>query len=211
MKKVVLLIIFILIFFRSYCQQIDPITLFSFFCQVHNWDINLLKDINLQRNRSLDNLFRSVTYSAAPIAYGVPVLLWLLASLKKIAWMQIKAGFIFISIGMTFLISTLIKHVVNRPRPYITYPFIEQKTSGVSPSFPSGHTCDAFAFAISISLCFPKWYIIIPSICWAMAVGYSRMDLGVHYPTDIIGSIVIAFLSSVFWYAVFKRNEKNYL
>ncbi len=47
--------------------------------------------------------------------------------------------------------------------------------------------------AISLSLLFPKqkWGIGF-GWAWALLIGYSRMDLGVHYPSDIIGSIIIS-------------------
>jgi membrane-associated phospholipid phosphatase len=38
---------------------------------------------------------------------------------------------------------------------------------------------------------YPKWYIIVPSICWAGAVGYSRMHLGVHYPSDVVAGALV--------------------
>lgn len=56
---------------------------FGFICQAQGWDIDVLQRINLHRNRSLDDAFRLVTDYAAPIAYTMPVLLFLLAITKK--------------------------------------------------------------------------------------------------------------------------------
>jgi membrane-associated phospholipid phosphatase len=69
---------------------------------------------------------------------------------------------------------------------WIIYSDIQNVTSGLDPSFPSGHTSMAFSLATSVSLAYPKWYVIFPSYLWAGAVGYSRMDLGVHYPSDVL-------------------------
>lgn len=174
-----------------------------------NWDINLLKDINLHRNRSLDWFFRAITDYAVPIAYSIPVFLFLLAILKEHYVLKAKSIYIIQSSILALVLSKILKHIVNRQRPYITYPFIEKVTNGSSPSFPSGHTSDAFTLAASLSFAFPKWYVIVPSFSWAVAVGYSRMDLGVHYPSDILGSIIIALFSSLIFYLLFQKRRKN--
>jgi membrane-associated phospholipid phosphatase len=106
------------------------------------------------------------------------------------------AGSIVIA-GGTVLI---LKNLVKRERPYIAHPdLITGKASDTDYSFPSGHTATAFATATSLSLSFPKWYVIAPSFTYAAAVGYSRMYLGVHYPSDVLTGALIgtgsAFLS----------------
>lgn len=183
----------------------------SIICFAQNWDINLLKQINVGRNHSLDAAFRLITDYAAPIAYGLPVLLLTYALIKKRKVLKAKAIYIIQSAITALVISTLIKHIVNRPRPYVTYSFIEKITGGSSPSFPSGHTSDAFTLAASLSFAFPRWYIIIPSYAWAMAVGYSRMDLGVHYPSDVLASITIGFFSAFVCYKLKQRRDKKLL
>ncbi|MDB5190553.1 MAG: hypothetical protein JWQ96_116 [Segetibacter sp.] len=172
--------------------------IFSFFtCGAQNLDIDVLKKLNLHRNRSLDGMFRNVTDYGAPVAYSIPMFLWIVAAIRKNRGLQKKSQYVIASSILSLLSSTLVKHLVNRPRPFISYPFIENISTGGSPSFPSGHASDAFTLAIAISLAFPRWYIFFPSFLWAIAVGYSRMHLGVHYPSDILGSILIALLSSL--------------
>lgn len=170
MKKY-LVILFLLPFISIYSQNID---------------IDLLRDINLNRNKHLDGVFRGFTNSATPIAFGVPVLLLGYGYLEKDSITKQNA----IYLGSTVLTATVIafalKYSVNRPRPAVTYPFIEKVTSEGSPSFPSGHTSEAFALATAVSLAYPKWYVIVSSYTWAGVVGYSRMDLGVHYPSDVL-------------------------
>jgi undecaprenyl-diphosphatase len=93
---------------------------------------------------------------------------------------------------------TILKHLVNRVRPFKVDKLIEKLSAGGSPSFPSGHTADAFLIAISLTLLFPKhkWSLALVWI-WAIVVAYSRMALGVHYPSDVLGSMVIGGLIAV--------------
>jgi len=181
---------------------------FSFICFAQSWDINLLKNINLHRERFLDTFFIIVTDCAAPIAYSVPVVIFLFSIIKKKNLVRNKAVYLISSSMLALLITTSLKYLVNRPRPFITYPFLQKMIGASSPSFPSGHTSDAFTLAASLSFAFPKWYVVIPSYVWAMLVGYSRMDLGVHYPSDVLASIIIG-ISSAFVCYKFKEHRKK--
>jgi hypothetical protein len=108
-----------------------------------------------------------------------------------------------------------LKYSIKRDRPFITYKDIQKETSGGGYSLPSGHTADAFATATSLSIAFPKWYVIAPSFIWASAVGYSRMDLGVHYPTDVLAGAITGSGSAYLTYKlnkwINKKRQKNIL
>ena len=165
-----------------------------------NFDIDLLRKINLNRNKNLDGVFKGITNSTAPVAIGVPVVLFGYGLLKKDSVTKYNGMYIGASVIVASGTSYLLKYIVNRPRPYVTYPDIENVTSEGSPSFPSNHTSAAFAMATSVSIVYPKWYIIAPSYIWAGAVGYSRMDLGVHYPSDVLMGALIGAGSAYLCY-----------
>ncbi len=164
-----------------------------------NADINLLKSLNTDRNTSLDPTFKFVTNSVLPLMVVIPSGFISYALLRKDSASKTNAIIVCSSLVITGMITASLKYTINRDRPYNTYPFIQQVTPGGGPSFPSGHTSTAFALATSVSLACPKWYVVAPSFLWAGAVGYSRMDLGVHYPSDVLAGAVIgsgsAFLS----------------
>ncbi len=164
-----------------------------------NIDIDMLNVINVDRNRSLDPAFKFVTNSVTPLTILVPAAALANAFIKKDSASKAKALIVCSSEIIAGIISTSLKYTVQRARPYATYSFIQKETAGGSYSFPSGHTSSAFALATSVSIAFPKWYVVAPSFLWASAVGYSRMDLGVHYPSDVLAGAIIgsgsAFLS----------------
>lgn len=167
-----------------------------------NVDIEILRDINLNRNKQLDGMFRGVTHSVGPVAVGIPIILYGVSVINCDSVSKQKAIFIGASVISATVLTTILKRTINRPRPFITYPDLEKVTSGGSASFPSGHTSDAFAFATSISMAYPKWYIIAPSYAWASAVGYSRLDLGVHYPSDVLFGAILGTGSAFLTYKV---------
>lgn len=169
-----------------------------------NPDIDILKSINLNRNKKLDNTFIFISNSIVPVSIGVPIGVIGVGFLKQDSTIKNKGVYIGASLLIAAGITTGLKYSVKRERPFVTYPVIDKVMNAGSPSFPSGHTSDAFATATSLSLAFPKWYIIVPSFVWAGSVGYSRMDLGVHYPSDVLAGAAIGAGTS---YLCFKANK----
>ena len=183
MKEVkrILVLLFLLPVFSGYSQNID---------------IRLLREINLNRNVHLDNMFKGFTNSAGPVAYGTPAVMFGISLINHDEQLREKSLYIGASVLSSAIVSNIFKYSVNRTRPFVTYPDIQKVTSGGSPSFPSGHTSDAFSLVTSVTIAYPKWYIIIPAYGWASAVAYSRMDLGVHYPSDVLAGAVIGASSA---------------
>lgn len=90
------------------------------------------------------------------------------------------------------------KGLVRRPRPWVAYECDLVCLQRVrSTSFPSGHTSLAFAAATSLSLVYPQWYVAVPAYLWAGAVGYSRMYVGAHYPSDVLVGALLGTASAL--------------
>ena len=186
------------------------VLLFSMsFVNAQNVDINLLRDINIGRNKNLDPTFKFITNSAAPVSIGAPIFLYTLGLIKKDSIIKKQAIFIGEAFLVNGFITLALKKAVKRDRPFETYPDIDQAASSVGESFPSGHTSLAFATATSISLAYPKWYVIAPSFIWASTVGYSRMHLGVHYPSDVVAGAIVGSGSAYLTYKVNKWINKR--
>ncbi|SHT25803.1 Undecaprenyl-diphosphatase BcrC [Mycobacteroides abscessus subsp. abscessus] len=100
-----------------------------------------------------------------------------------------------LSAGITLFLHTLIKLFYFKPRP-----FVKRRVGILIPSkrdstFPSKHTLLVFAISTSIYL----YNRVIGSVLWVLALltGFSRIWVGHHYPYDIIGSAVIATMTSM--------------
>ena len=159
--------------------------------RAQHFDIDALRRINLERNERFDAPYLFVTHSATVIELGAPAVMLGVGFIKKDSLMK-QHGWMFLgSLAISGGVTLAMKYAINRPRPFVTYPDLVQLTEAESPAFPSGHTSMAFSAATSWSLAYPKWYVIAPSMMWASAVGYSRMHLGVHYPSDVfVGALV---------------------
>jgi undecaprenyl-diphosphatase len=134
------------------------------------------------------------------------VLIVLIVSIaKKSKSLRMKFIILAVTLIMVPIASQGLKYFIDRERPFITYPFIEKLTTGGDSSFPSGHTMEAFALAAALSLLFSRKKIVIPVYIWASMVAYSRMALGVHYPSDIFAGMLIGTFIGWGVNLIFKR------
>lgn len=183
---------------HSYHKILFILALFlSWNASSQNWDIDLLKEINLERNQSFDPTFKFITNSVSPISLGAPIAVLGIGMIQKDSSLKSKGIFMVEALCVNAFTTTALKLVFKRDRPFVTYPYLDKQADAGSYSFPSGHTSSAFAFATSISLAFPKWYVIAPSYVYACAAGYSRMHLGVHFPSDVLAGAIVGAGSAV--------------
>jgi len=157
-----------------------------------NWDINTLYRINHGQSRFARNYSKTMSYSTFYLAVGVPVGMAAYAGITRDQSLLSDAVYIGSSVAEAIAISCAVKYMTDRERPYDTYPDrVIAYSHESTPSFPSAHTASAFALGTSLSLKYPKWYVIAPSAIWACSVGISRMQEGVRYPSDVIAGAVI--------------------
>lgn len=159
--------------------------------RAQNADINTLKTINRWH---VHGLSRGLSASGIILPIGVPTAMGLYALIKKDRPMLKDAVYIGTSVVEAVGITYAAKHLIGRNRPFVRYPdriHAYGAPDADSPSFPSGHTAAAFSLAASLSITYPKWYIIAPSAAWACGVGFARMNQGVHYPSDVVAGAVI--------------------
>lgn len=115
-----------------------------------------------------------------------------------------------LSLLITFLIvNVCMKNGFARIRPYETLTdllLLIEKQSDFS--FPSGHSASSFASAVVLFKRLPKRYGI-PILILAVLIAFSRIYMGVHYPTDILAGILIGSIVALLIVYVNKRIEKK--
>jgi membrane-associated phospholipid phosphatase len=159
--------------------------------QTQNIDINVLRNVN-QGAPGLKPLSRVVSETTVPLSLSLPVLMGGYSLITSDKELFKDAFYIALASGVNLGMTLSLKEMIGRQRPYESYPdMLEVYKLQNDFSMPSGHSSGAFATATALSMKYPKWYVIVPSFAWAGAVGYSRMHLGAHYPSDVLAGAVL--------------------
>ncbi len=140
------------------------------------------------------------------IAIGV---IFLLLGLKNRGWLN-RGLLVLLSLGLNALFcNILLKPMVNRTRPYDLYEYIPMIPPVGDPSFPSGHTSASFAAATALYAMDRKWGIA--AYIFAAVMGFSRLYVGVHFPTDVLAGAALGVAAAKFVIKMFKKRMKKSL
>ncbi len=147
------------------------------------------------RNPVLDKIMIFIT------SLGDKGMIWILATvLLLIPKKTRKAGMVsaVALLGSLLFNNMLIKNIVQRPRPYVNLEDLRIIIPRPSEySFPSGHSSSSFAAAVSFYRLLPKKFGI-PAIVLAGLIAFSRLYVGVHYPTDVLAGALMGIALSYF-------------
>ena len=155
-------------------------------------EADFMRDFAAERSHGLVELARAVTWLGC---------LWVLVPFGLVScFLLLRAGFAAqaaaLAVGLVgaVLIADLAKALVARPRPPVEH--LERVSSS---SFPSGHAVQASAFWLSLLLALRDAHLVRRSVIGAsvaailviVAVAWSRVYLGVHYPSDVIAGVAL--------------------
>ena len=160
-------------------------------CGAQNVDINLLKQINGHETAFKNDFFNAVGQSVAVVNIAAPLAILTAGLIKNDKQLQKNAVYMVGGYFFSAAVTHALKVVIQRPRPFEKYSFIVKRDETGSYSFPSGHTSSAFYSATSLSISYPKWYVIVPGMLWASSAAYGRLYQGVHYPTDVLAGAIV--------------------
>jgi undecaprenyl-diphosphatase len=156
------------------------------------FDTWVLQNLHQLTSSAMDVLAVAITTSGDALII-VPVMLLIVAIFiykKHRAW----ATLLFASVIGVAAINVLVKGFFARPRPDFWTPIVTEH----SYSFPSGHAMASSALALSFMVITWntkwRWPSIALGAVYILLVGLSRLYLGVHFPTDVIGGWCISFL-----------------
>lgn len=164
------------------------------------YDTALLSSIHSIGTAQLDTFFVYATNLGGTIYIAIitiGLIVYLLYKQRKH-----DALLIATSVGGAVVINLVLKVVFGRTRPDLWGHLVTE----ASFSFPSGHAMvsSALAFAVMAVVWNTKWrYItIVVGLLYVALVGFSRLYLGVHYPTDVLGGWLVSLSWVVFLLAI---------
>lgn len=190
---------------------------FMLFISILLLKIPVLSGIDLSAVHGLyvhrSDIFNTVAIGLS-IAGGMPFVLftatlWCL----KLAWYKKYSDIVFISLGVigSICLTWLLKYVISRPRPPEMYFLVN--TYG--DSFPSGHSLYAAALGCLGLYIYQqhtqrKLIYLFISI-WVLLMGFSRVYLGAHYPSDVLSGWGISFIWITLLYAIWNKHQQRKL
>jgi undecaprenyl-diphosphatase len=159
------------------------------------FDAPILEGLAGLRSTWLDTVFATVTWLGS-LYLVLPATLAGMALLVR-AQRRPEAALLGVGLGGAVVTTQALKHLLARERPAPLSPVMEPP---LDPAFPSGHTAQAAVFALCLWLVLrrlrPGWRhpggVVLGSAVALVAV--SRLYLQVHWPSDVLGAILVAWV-----------------
>ena len=126
------------------------------------------------------------------------------------AEVALLSGFIFLGVGIPGLIAAFLKRVIGRSRPSEfevsgAFSFQNFFNDWQFQSFPSGHTTTAIALAFVVGFLWPRLFPVFFVV--GAVVGLSRVPVGMHYPSDVFGGLIVGMLGAYLVRNLFARRR----
>ena len=138
-------------------------------------------------------------------------MIWILLCIVLLLMPKTRKSGIILLAGLLadlLICNVILKPVVQRIRPFDVMTEIELLVKRpLDYSFPSGHTAASFTSVMALYLAGEKklWKL---ALVLAVLIAFSRLYLYVHYPTDVLGGVIIGVVSGALGYWLVKKSEE---
>ncbi|NOT76739.1 MAG: phosphatase PAP2 family protein [Cyclobacteriaceae bacterium] len=175
------------------------------------YEQDIIASLQSQQSPTSITFFQIISDYGKYINIGIPAIFLIIGLwLKKKNYTR-NALIVLLAMAFSGIIAQSIKRTVKEPRPYEVDSRITQYSVGGSNSFPSGHTAETSVAALGFMiLLFGTPRSRAASIPWMIIMMMSRIVLGVHNFTDIIGGFVTACLGLYVVYNLFEKYAPGY-
>ena len=180
-----------------------------------NAKIKTMNPLDITIFRSINNLSDLYPFLNSIMIFFAEYSLYLLALYLILSWFlgpnksknRLTLLSCVIAFAGSFLVGKLVGHFITHPQPFVTLDHVHQLIHhGINNSFPSDHTILFFSIAFTL-LFFNKGRKGLIAIIFASIVAISRIWVGVHFPSDILASIIISFFIAYLVYLFAIQNK----
>ena len=168
-------------------------------------ELQILDVLQTIHNPVLDTIMCAIT------RFGDAGIIWILLCVVLLILPRTrKSGAILMAALLVDLVvcNGILKPLVHRIRPFDVKTGIELLVKQPTDySFPSGHTAASFTSVMALYLAGEK-NLWIPALVLAVLIAFSRLYLYVHYPTDVLGGVVVGLAAGALGYWLVKKVQE---
>ena len=154
------------------------------------------------KNKLIDAL---MIFAASDLIYIIFLIAAIICGilLYKKQWVQV--AYAAITLTVAFILLHIASMLYVDHRPFVDLKVHQLVSHAAGKSFPSDHTTAACAIGIAIYL-FVKRKLGVALIFFALFIGFARIYVGIHYPIDILGGIMVALIAGSLTYVIKQRQ-----
>ena len=170
-----------------------------------SFELDILRMLESVRNDFLNSLFELITM------LGEETLLIILMAVIYFLYDKTLAKKLFFITAMSLSLNCLIKNFVKLPRPFTRGISCVREETATGYSFPSGHTQTFATWSNALAFNLKKNWFLYISLTLSVLVGFSRIYLGAHYPSDVVAGLVFGLVFAFFGNMLYDKVKNKKL